>query len=74
MLVNNKTMTRLSHRRACTHFCLIGGWQGQHGGLGHGQAALMVVHTVGHVCPSQITEAVRHSATHSGKRAVDDNK
>lgn len=34
-----------------THLCLAAGWPGHHAGLGHGQAALVVVNTMGHVCP-----------------------
>ena len=53
-----------------THLCLAGRRQGQHGGLGHRQAALMIVHTVGHVCPSQITLLSTHSLSHPGRPAA----
>lgn len=53
-----------------THLCLAAGWQGQHGGLGHGQAALVVVNTMGHVCslcrwsaPRTVTHSSREEAT-----------
>lgn len=46
-----------------THLGLAARWQGQHGGLGHRQAALVVVNTMGHVWPPQITlQTVTHSS------------
>lgn len=68
-----KQKTCLSHKRNNAHLCLAWWWQSQHSGLGHWQRALMVVHTVGHVCPSQITKAVRHSVTHPGKPTAEGN-
>lgn len=53
-----------------THLCLAAGWQGQHGGLGHRQAALVVVNTMGHMCslcrwsaPRTVTHSSREEAT-----------
>lgn len=53
-----------------THLCLAAGWQGQHGGLGHRQAALVLVNTMGHMCslcrwsaPRTVTHSSREEAT-----------
>lgn len=50
----------------CAHLCLAGRWQGQHSGLGHRQAALMIFHTMGHVCPS-------HTAKTLFRRLIQEN-
>lgn len=52
------------------HLGLAGRWQGQHGGLGR----LVLVHTVGHVCLSEITTAADRDVTHPARTRTAENK
>lgn len=59
----NQTVSVCHSMLISTHLGLAARWQGQHGGLGHRQAALVVVNTMGHVWPPQITpQTVTHSS------------